>query len=284
MWPSGLEPGEGPSTNAFFWFLFSVFVSELAIFFVLALVSRKHAISGWASGFLILLHSVFWGFFLFPSLPIYPRETRTLYLIHVTLWLIPSMGAAWLLYVWPGPAAVTEESGKKRVGIWTLIVALVGVAALLVVWLPGKSHVMARTKDLNSAVIVLSRGTCFGTCPAYTISIHGDGAIEYMGERFVKVSGKQTASITRNDLMKILQRLDEAHFFALDDRAFAWCFDTSSVSIAVSVDGRAKSVVSDAVCTGAKSGVQDEFVTTADEIDKIVDSQRWVRCAGSCRF
>jgi hypothetical protein len=283
-WPSGLEPGEGPSPNAFFWFLFSVFVSELAIFFVLALVSRKHAISGWASGFLILLHSVFWGFFLFPSFPIYSRETRALYLIHVTLWLIPSMGAAWLLYVWPGPAAVTEESGKKRLGTWTLIVALVGVAALLVVWLPGKSHVMARTKDLNSAVIVLSRGTCFGTCPAYTISIHGDGAIEYMGERFVKVSGKQTASITRNDLMKILQRLDEAHFFALDDRAFAWCFDTSSVSIAVSVDGRAKSVVSDAVCTGAKSGVQDEFVTTADEIDKIVDSQRWVRCEGSCRF
>jgi hypothetical protein len=91
-WPSGLEPGEGPSPHAFFWFLFSVFAGELAGFFVLVLVSRKRAISGWASGFLILLHSVFWGFFLFPSLPIYPRETRTLYLIHVTLWLIPSIG------------------------------------------------------------------------------------------------------------------------------------------------------------------------------------------------
>jgi hypothetical protein len=284
MWPSGLELGEGPSPHAFFWFLFSVFAGELAGFFVLFLVSRKRAISGWASGLFILLHSVFWGFFLFPSFPIYLRGTRTLYLIHVTLWLIPSMGASWLLYVWPGPAAVTELSGKKRVGMWTLVAAMLGVAALLAVWLPGKSHLMARTKNLNSAVIVLSRGTCFGACPAYTISIHGDGAVEYMGERFVKVSGKQTASIARDDVTKILQRLDEAHFFALDDRAFAWCFDTSSVSIAVSVDRRTKSVVSDATCTGAKSGVQDEFVTAADDIDQIVGSKRWVLCEGSCRF
>ncbi|MFZ0959080.1 MAG: DUF6438 domain-containing protein, partial [Candidatus Sulfotelmatobacter sp.] len=161
---------------------------------------------------------------------------------------------------------------------------LLGVAALLVVWLPGSSHIMARTKDLNSTLIVLSRGTCFGSCPAYTISIHGNGAIEYMGERFVKVGGKQTASIASGDFMKILQRLDEAHFFALDDRAFAWCFDTSTVSIAVSVDGRTKSVVSDATCTGAKSGVQDEFVSAADDIDQIVGSKRWVQCEGSCRF
>jgi hypothetical protein len=283
-WPSGREPGTGPSPHALFWFLFSVFGGELASLFVLFLVSRKRAISGWASTFLILLHSVFWGFLLFPSLPIYLGRTPALYLIHVALWLIPSLGAVWLLYVWPGPAAVTELSGNKRVGKWTLIAAVLGVAALVAVWLPGKCHVMARTKDLNSAVIVLSRGTCLGTCPAYTISIHGDGAIEYMGERFVKVSGKQTASIASNDVMKILQRLDQAHFFALDDRAFAWCFDTSSVSIAVSVDGRTKSVVSDAGCTGAKSGVQDEFVTAADDIDQIVGSKRWVRCEGSCRF
>lgn len=278
QWPSGLGTGEGPAESALFWFLFSIFVGELFVFLVLFLTGRKRSISAWVSGPLLLLHSALWGFFLFQSLPIYIRGARAVYLIHVVLWLIPSMGAAWLLYVWPGPGTQPELSGKSEIGKWTIVPAMFGTVALLVLWLPSRSHAVFQPKDPKSAVIVLSRGPCFGSCPAYTISIHGDGAVEYQGQRFVKVSGKQTASLNSQDFANILHRLDQVHFFTLEDRAFTWCFDTSSVSITVSVDGKTKSVVSDAGCSGAKSGLQDEFVRVTDDIDKIVGSSRWVRC------
>jgi hypothetical protein len=283
QWPSGLGPGEGPPERSLFWFLFYVFIGELFVFLVLFLAGRKHSISAWVSGSLLFLHSAWWGFFLFQSLPIYIRGARAVYLIHVVLWLIPSMGAAWLLYVWPGPATQPELSGKREIGKWTIFPAMFGTVALLALWLPSRSHAAAQPKDPKSAVIVLSRGPCFGSCPAYTISIHGDGAVEYQGQRFVKVTGKQTASLNSQDFANILHRLDQVHFFTLEDRAFAWCFDTSSVSITVSVDGKTKRVTSDAGCSGAKSGVQDEFVTAAHDIDQIVDSSRWVRCDGDCR-
>jgi hypothetical protein len=142
---------------------------------------------------------------------------------------------------------------------------------------------VAQPKDPKSAVIVLSRGPCRGSCPAYTISIRGDGIVEYEGHRFVKVTGKQTASLNSQDFANIMNRLDQVHFFTLEDRAFAWCFDTSSVSVTLSVDGKTKTIASDSGCSGAKSGVQDEFVRAARDIDQIVDSLRWVRCDGDCR-
>ena len=77
---------------------------------------------------------------------------------------------------------------------------------------------------------------------------------------------------------QILQQLDRAHFFALENRAFMWCFDSSSLSISVLVDGKSKRVISDGGCVGSKSGQQAQFVRAADNIDTIVGSERWVRC------
>lgn len=73
-----------------------------------------------------------------------------------------------------------------------------------------------------------------------------------------------------------------AHFWSLEDRAFAWCFDSDSVSITVSMDGETKRVVSDGGCIGAKSGLQARFVQSAAEIDSMVGSDKGVSCSGPC--
>jgi hypothetical protein len=167
--------------------------------------------------------------------------------------------------------------------MWTLLPAVLGLAALVAIWHPTRSRPLLQPKDLKSVVIKLSRGPCRGSCPSYTITIHGDGNVEYVGERNARVKGSQTATLSAEQLAQVLQRLDESHFFALEDRAFSWCFDTSSVAVTVSFDGRTKTVVSDGGCTGAKSGAQTKFVRAATDIDKIVDSDQWVRCDRRCR-
>ena len=45
-------------------------------------------------------------------------------------------------------------------------------------------------------VITLERTVCYGTCPAYTLRITGDGSVEYEGMRYVRVIGKATARIS----------------------------------------------------------------------------------------
>ena len=43
--------------------------------------------------------------------------------------------------------------------------------------------------DLKSLAIKLERTRCYGTCPAYVVTIHGDGRVEYDGKAHVKETG-----------------------------------------------------------------------------------------------
>jgi hypothetical protein len=140
---------------------------------------------------------------------------------------------------------------------------------------------LANPRNMDSLTIELSRGPCFGMCPSYTITIHGNGQVEYAGGRFANPDPK-TGAVNREQIVEVLQHLDRIHFFTLEDRAFVWCFDAPSVAVSVSVDGKTKRIVSDASCVGTKSGPQAEFVRTASEIDGIVGSDQWVRCDERC--
>lgn len=160
--------------------------------------------------------------------------------------------------------------------------AIIATAVLLYLWLPKKGYQFAHPKDMNSLTIQMARGPCYGSCPSYTITIYGSGLVEFVGTRHVKVQGSQKSAISQEQVIQLLQSLDRARFSSLEDRAFAWCFDSGSVSIFVSVDGETKRVVSDDSCTGSKSGLQAQFVRTAAQIDTMVGSDKWVSCDGPC--
>ena len=138
--------------------------------------------------------------------------------------------------------------------------------------------------DIGSVSIELSRGPCYGSCPSYSLTLHGDGLVEYRGIRFVRVKEKQTAKSSGEQIVQVLRDLDRMDFFGVEDRAFQWCFDTTSTSIFVSVDGRQKRVTTDTCGVGLKGGPKARFLQIADEIDAIAGSKQWVQCNGwSCR-
>jgi hypothetical protein len=263
------------------WFLFDILAGESVGVLILFVFGRRRAISGWTMGVLLTLHFGFWGLVLYPDVLIYMRGFPAFYFLHLILWLIPSAGTAWLLYVRAGRDSASVQGPDRRFASWTIALAVLGTVTLLVIWVPGRDHPV-RAKDMKSAEVEMSRGPCFGSCPAYIVTIHGDGSVEYVGKMFAR-RDRQTDSVGGEGFARMLQELEQVHFFALDDRAFSWCFDTPSVSVTVSLDGRSKRVVSDAGCTGAPSGVQAAFVRATDDIDKIVGSERWVRCDGRCQ-
>ena len=48
-------------------------------------------------------------------------------------------------------------------------------------------------KDWNTLKITLTRGPCFGSCPAYSVEIDGDGTVRYNGKGWVAIEGIDTA-------------------------------------------------------------------------------------------
>lgn len=257
-----------------------VFVAEILCFGILLAMYRKQSIPGWASRALLSVHYTFWVLVLWPEVRLSVYE---LYAPHLLLLLFPLPGIFWLLDLGSLGFRAVEASRHGRAGKWTFATAVVSIAVLLYIWLPSRGYDFSHAKKLNSLTIQIARGPCFGSCPSYTITIHGNGLVEYVGVRDVKVQGSQTSTVSQEHLIELLQSLDRAHFSSLEDRAFAWCFDSASVSVSLSVHGKTKRVVSDDSCTGSKSGLQAQFVKSAAEIDRIVGSDRWVNCDRPCR-
>jgi len=270
-----------PSTS--FWHspLLAIFGAELLCISILICVYRTRPLSLWVIGFLIVLHYGFWVVVLWPYIPTYVQR---LFAPNFLLFVSPLSGVVWLVYLKSSQSRFTKTHIGAMVGWRASAAGAVALVVLAVLWLPTPGYSLAHAKDMNSLTIEMSRTSCFGMCPIYTITVHGNGLVEYVGRANVKIRGFQTGTISSDQIGKLLEILDRAHFFSLEDRAFNWCLDTPSVSVSVAVDGRSKRVISDAACSGAKLGIQAQFVHAADEIDVVVNSAQWVLCDGHrCR-
>jgi hypothetical protein len=252
-----------------------VLVGEILCVGILWLARKAHSSPAWVLGVLLALHFTFWIPLLWGGIP---ESIYGAFAPHALMFAAPLAGFAWLLYRKGALVSVRDGIGVDNTSRWWLLGAAASSAVLLVIWLPGWAHSLSQPKDLRSVTIEMSRGPCLGRCPSYKVTIHGSGLVEYTGYDSVKVRGKQTSTVSSEQIIQLLQKLDRIRFFAIEDRAFHWCFDSSSVSVSVSFDGRTKRIVSDAGCTGARNGIQAQFVQAARDIDNTVGSDVWVKC------
>lgn len=248
----------------------------------LFLLYRWRPLSAWAIGFLILLHYCFW----LPTLWRNANAITPLYEVYsprVFLLIYVVSGAACLLYLKSSPqiATPTERSGSS--GKWVLVSAALALAAIAALWFPGKGYVLAHAKDPESLNMEMWRTDCQLGCPVYRVTIHGNGTADYVGDHFVRDRGPEQVAISKDQIYTLLVDFDQADFFNLEDRAFAWGFHTSRVGVRITIDGETKEVWSDTYHTGSKSGVQARFVEATVAIDKIVGTDQWVKCdEGRC--
>ncbi|MGH9461306.1 MAG: DUF6438 domain-containing protein [Vicinamibacteria bacterium] len=90
--------------------------------------------------------------------------------------------------------------------------------------------------------ISLDRGPCFGACPVYTLSVFSDGRAVYHGRQFVDVQGQQTITLTAQQTKELVDAVISANFFTLADEYTVPVTDLPSITTAVTLEGRTKSV------------------------------------------
>ena len=66
--------------------------------------------------------------------------------------------------------------------------------------------------------VSLERQPCFGTCPVYTVTIDGSGAVRFEGRRFVADTGVFISAIPPARVDSLLAELEAAGYFGFADR------------------------------------------------------------------
>lgn len=69
--------------------------------------------------------------------------------------------------------------------------------------------------DLSTLRIRLNRSRCYGTCPAYTVEVHGDGTVIYHGESSVIGLGERRWQISQADVQALLDLIRGNDYFNL---------------------------------------------------------------------
>ena len=254
----------------------SVAIPELLCAAVLCLVYLLRPFSRWGMGIALLLHYCLWALVYQGS-----GTGETLYgpiPPPLLLLLIPIGGAVWLYYE---QVSRKDSSIELLEAAWSkqlLVIVPVSVMVLGALWLPSRGYNLVHAKNRDSLTIEM-RHSSYGGGPDYRITVHGNGAVEYVGEHFVNVRGAKALSLNEQQIQAILAGFDRADFFSLEDQAFAWSYHGGRVRVRITVDGKTKEVSSDADHVGAKSGLQAKFVAAAANLDRIIGTDRWVKCS-----
>jgi len=154
---------------------------------------------------------------------------------------------------------------------------------MLAVSVAAGCHSLIHPNDLSFVLVTLKRTACYGWCPVYSVAIHGNGFVEYLGEVRVDVPGPQTARIPPQRVKDLLRRFEEIRFFELKEKYFETCTDMPTAIISISVDGRSKEVSNYyGGCEGAKTGPQVDLAKLAQKIDETAGTDRWIKCDFDC--
>lgn len=130
--------------------------------------------------------------------------------------------------------------------------------------------------ELKDVVVHLQRSTCYGNCPSYSVTVFGDGRIEYEGLKFVKTTGKKAGRIEPADLKRIVSEFEKANYFSLDQYTYdkcscTLCTDMPTAITEIQARGKSHKVEHYYGCRCAPKALWDLEVA----IDKFARTEQW---------
>lgn len=128
--------------------------------------------------------------------------------------------------------------------------------------------------DVNTVEMTLKRTTCYGPCPAYTVSVSGDGTVRYEGVSNVKIPGKHLAHIPKESAVALLGKFRAANFLSALPRYTTAVTDNSTQVLTLRVGTATKQVVD---YVGLQAGLPLVVEALEDQVDEVAGTARWVK-------
>jgi Domain of unknown function (DUF6438) len=132
-------------------------------------------------------------------------------------------------------------------------------------------------KDWNSLRIKLQRTVCYGTCPAYSIEIRGDGSVTYFGSSFTLITGTHHEQIPKNVVVDLVNQFRAADYFSLKDRYHWNVTDNPTYTTSIEFDGHKKEVID---YVGLEDGMPEVVEALEKSIDDAVGVEKWLKQTG----
>lgn len=170
---------------------------------------------------------------------------------------------------------LSDSTSYKRMFLAVLLFSALRVSA----GTPHGQIVHIEDGDLDGLVITMKRDECFGPCPVYSVSIHGDGTVVYEGSKYVKVEGKRDYKIPKTRVKELVREFYRIGFFSLKDSYTSLdkgnglveeVTDLPGTTTTITIGGRTKSVYN-------YYGGPKALERLEDKIDKISGSAKYVR-------
>ena len=77
----------------------------------------------------------------------------------------------------------------------------------------GSAEPTAAPAPTASDQLSMTRGPCFGACPMYTVTVWGDGRVQFVGDRFVEETGDHSAVVDPARVAALFAYADSIGFF-----------------------------------------------------------------------
>lgn len=144
--------------------------------------------------------------------------------------------------------------------------------------------------DAADFEITLRRRACYGSCPDYSVTVHGDGLVEFdTGDDHFKgtaaqvhldyeghnvlLPGRHTAHIDPAAAAGLLDQFKNAHFFGLQNAYVYPATDNPTQVLTVQI-GKTRKTVTDYI--GTEAGMPQSVRGLEEAVDAVAGTARWV--------
>jgi hypothetical protein len=130
--------------------------------------------------------------------------------------------------------------------------------------------------DLKAVVIRLERTHCLGTCPAYLLTIHGDGKVQFLDKENKESNSQKESTIDPMAVKALVSEFDRSKFLSLPNYLLEkctcrQCTDLPSAITEIAVRGKTHRVKHDYGCGCAPKALFD----LESAIDKVAKVEQW---------
>ncbi|XGV94524.1 MAG: DUF6438 domain-containing protein [Leptolyngbya sp. BL-A-14] len=135
----------------------------------------------------------------------------------------------------------------------------------------NQSAIVQPQRSRQPVILTLERTACFGACPIYKLTIHGNGKVVYEGKRFVKVMGTRTTTISQTAVRKLIAEFQQLQYFKLQDSYRGGHTDAPSAITSFTLGNQQKTVNHYLASPNAPT----RLTALENKIDAAVNVKQW---------